>query len=241
MADAEGSVGGLLASILAASSAADALGLPAGASAPADARRAFRRRALRVHPDKCADERAAEAFRVLTDALERYSTGAGAPSRAPQAKKRKSGGAGRSWEDWEAELERREEAERCFARLQSGKYASRTLQRTLRRVEAVAEELDERAGVEGHELLPGPGGADEAGDEAGVARPPLTDEESAERLLRLLLYLREAHCYCYYCVAAFGDAAELRRGCPGVLEEAHEDEDGGGEHGCAGDTGVCDY
>lgn len=44
--------------------------------------------------------------------------------------------------------------------------------------------------------------------------------EIAERLRRLLEYLREQHWYCFWCKAAFPDAE--MDGCPGLAEEDHD-------------------
>ena len=61
----------LLDEILRATSPHDVLGLPASSvTSPAAIRYAFRKRALCVHPDKCEDERAEAAFKILADALE---------------------------------------------------------------------------------------------------------------------------------------------------------------------------
>ncbi|KAL4872175.1 hypothetical protein BDV12DRAFT_151394 [Aspergillus spectabilis] len=45
--------------------------------------------------------------------------------------------------------------------------------------------------------------------------------EPAERLRRLVLYLREKHYYCFWCKYRY-DTAEDLKGCPGVTEEDHD-------------------
>ena len=150
----------LLESIIGAASSAAALGLPAAPGTAAEVRTAFRRRALRVHPDKCGHSLAAEAFRRLTDAYEeltaRCATASTQPGRsaaphtpAPTKKRRQ-----RSWAEWEAELRKREAAERAFSQMLSSRFAQRHAARSLRKARSVCEELDERAGIVNNGLLP---------------------------------------------------------------------------------------
>jgi len=150
----------LLESIIGAASSAAALGLPAAPGTAAEVRTAFRRRALRVHPDKCGHSLAAEAFRRLTDAYEeltaRCATASTQPGRsaaphtpAPTKKRRQ-----RSWAEWEAELRKREAAERAFSQMLSSRFAQRHAARSLRKARSVCEELDERAGIVNNVLLP---------------------------------------------------------------------------------------
>ena len=150
----------LLESIIGAASSAAALGLPAAPGTAAEVRTAFRRRALRVHPDKCGHSLATEAFRRLTDAYEeltaRCATASTQPGRsaaphtpAPTKKRRQ-----RSWAEWEAELRKREAAERAFSQMLSSRFAQRHAARSLRKARSVCEELDERAGIVNNGLLP---------------------------------------------------------------------------------------
>ena len=185
----------LLESIIGAASSAAALGLPAAPTTPAEVRTAFRRRALRVHPDKCGHSLATEAFRRLTDAYEeltaRCATAAAQPGRsavphtaAPTKKRRQ-----RSWAEWEAELRRREAAERAFSQMLSSRFAQRHAARSLRKARGVCEELDERAGIVNNALLPGRAAtaAAAAADGAPRAKRPRrrfteeADEEPGER------------------------------------------------------------
>jgi hypothetical protein len=64
--------------------------------------------------------------------------------------------------------------------------------------------------------------------EAPPAPPPQTVPllDDSERLLHLLLYLRETHLYCLFCGRAFASREQLETHCPGALEEAHEQEGG---------------
>ena len=79
-------------------------------------------------------------------------------------------------------------------------------------------------------------GGEEGGGEGGVAVPGSLAERCAaaadaaepDRLVRLLLYLREVHLYCYFCASRFSSAEEIEACCPGVLESAHEGDEGGG-------------
>jgi hypothetical protein len=154
----------LLESIIGAASSAAALGLPAplrcALPSAAEVRTAFRRRALRVHPDKCGHSLATEAFRRLTDAYEeltaRCATASTQPARsaaphtpAPTKKRRQ-----RSWAEWEAELRKREAAERAFSQMLSSRFAQRHAARSLRKARSVCEELDERDGIVNNVLLP---------------------------------------------------------------------------------------
>lgn len=232
----------LIAAILGACTHHDALCVGVDAS-PGDIRTAFRRRALKVHPDKCDDEHASIAFARLTDALENLQQQQPAPwrhrSQAAQGFKRKrrrtDSGTTRSWKEWERELDRREEQERCYHRLQSDRYAQRHAAGLLLKVCKVADELDERAGITENELLPRTDDDDECpGSLVGASGDTAAD---TERLLDLLTYVRERHLYCYFCCTGYGSEEGLRRDCPGMLEEDHED---GEEEGRGGD-GVCDY
>ena len=169
----------LLESIIGAASSAAALGLPAAPTTPTEVCTAFRRRALRVHPDKCGHSLAAEAFRRLTDAYEeltaRCATASTQPGRsaaphtpAPTKKRRQ-----RSWAEWEAELRRREAAERAFSQMLSSRFAQRHAARSLRKAQGVCEELDERAGIVNNVLLPATSrAAAAAADGASRAKRP---------------------------------------------------------------------
>ncbi|ODV80152.1 uncharacterized protein CANTADRAFT_5820 [Suhomyces tanzawaensis NRRL Y-17324] len=49
----------------------------------------------------------------------------------------------------------------------------------------------------------------------------LQNFDTEDKLTLLLLYLREAHFYCYFCGCKYHDAKELNESCPGVFEESH--------------------
>lgn len=54
--------------------------------------------------------------------------------------------------------------------------------------------------------------------------PELSDFEALdaqERLDKILAYLREKHCYCFWCGCKYTDKADLQN-CPGLDEEDHE-------------------
>lgn len=197
---------------------------------PAAIRSAFRKRALIVHPDKCADERAADAFRVLSEAFENMHNPAeqqrlrraAAQSSEPSSKKRRAAPSARSWKEWEVQLRQYEELEECFRSMQRSRYANRRAASTLRKAERVCVELDERAAILDNELLP-PGAAEHALHEVDGTAGEASTEHDPERLVRLLVYLRATHRYCLFCGAFFQDDADLRQNCPGALEEAHED------------------
>ena len=151
----------------------------------------------------------------------------------------------RSWAEWERHLERREQLERDFKTAQSRRYIERAAERTLGRAERCVAELDERAGIADNPLTAfagrvgaAGGGSSDGGtwghdgfaelypelhaeaSRAEAAPPPAS---GAERLLELLLYLRETHCYCLFCASRYDSAEELESVCPGLLELAHED------------------
>ena len=188
----------LLESIIGAASSAAALGLAAAPTTPTEVRTAFWRRALRVHPDKCGHSLATEAFRKLTDAYEeltaRCATSAqpgrsATPHTPAPTKKRRQ----RSWAEWEAELRRREAAERAFSQMLSSRFAQRHAARSLRKARGVCEELDERAGIVNNVLLPATSraaaaAAAAAADGASRAKRPRrrfteAQEEPGERCL----------------------------------------------------------
>ena len=174
----------LLRSILDASSSAAALDVQADA-APSDIRTAFRRRALQVHPDKCSDPQAAEAFRKLSEAYEELTSAprsASAPRPAPMPRRSKEARRERSWADWEAELRRQEAAECAFLQLQSSRYTKRRTTGTLRKALQVCAELDERAGITHNPLLPAaePQAA-AAAPAVGAKRRRFSEEPSAGR------------------------------------------------------------
>ena len=134
--------------------------------APAVIRSAFRKRALGVHPDKSSHERAPQAFLILSEAFEalhdpreqaRRRSSESAQSRAskPPSKRRRTAPPSRtrSWKEWEQDLRRYEELERCFQSMQRSKYADRKATLALRRAAQICTELDERARIPGNELL----------------------------------------------------------------------------------------
>ncbi len=51
---------------------------------------------------------------------------------------------------------------------------------------------------------------------SSAVQPPLADQ-----LRVLLLYLRERHCYCFFCGCAYGGAADMAANCPGITEDEH--------------------
>ena len=243
------------ASILNAASAAAALGLDAAAAPhqPAAVRSAFRRCALRVHPDKCDDPQASAAFRRLSEAFEEMTSpavgssstrAAGHPPPANARRRR----APCSWTEWEAELRRQEEAERAFVELRSARFAEAVTMRTLRKARAVRVELDERAvAAQAHAspaVATGSKRRRRFSEEPPADRPlrewaplveaaesreepgaeaPAEEANDAAALLAALLYLREEHLYCLFCAERYESAREMERRCPGILEDAHED------------------
>lgn len=256
-----------IAAILSAESHFEALGLDenCGPYEPAAVRQAFRRLALLVHPDKCVHTLATEAFQRLSDAFESlHDANEQARCRAsaardreprpsadgPRQKKRRRSAPQRTWADVERELRRLDELERLYSSMQRSRFADRHAAATLRRVVNVAAELDERACIEHNELTgqAASDGGEDGGGEGGVAVPGSLAERCAaaadaaepDRLVRLLLYLREVHLYCYFCASRFSSAEEIEACCPGVLESAHEGDEGGGGDRC-GDDDFCDY
>lgn len=45
---------------------------------------------------------------------------------------------------------------------------------------------------------------------------------AAERLARVLAYLRDCHCYCLFCGCRYEDAPDMQQHCPGPSEADHE-------------------
>lgn len=45
---------------------------------------------------------------------------------------------------------------------------------------------------------------------------------AAERLARVLAYLRDRHCYCLFCGCHYEDAPDMQQHCPGPSEDDHE-------------------
>lgn len=46
--------------------------------------------------------------------------------------------------------------------------------------------------------------------------------EPADRLMKLVMYLRETYGYCFWCKYRYTDSEELEEACPGVTEEDHD-------------------
>ena len=51
---------------------------------------------------------------------------------------------------------------------------------------------------------------------------PITEEDPT--LEACLTYLREHHCYCYFCGVKYCDAQDLADNCPGESEDDEDDE-----------------
>ena len=210
-----------------------ALGLAASRQSQADVRKAFRKRALLVHPDKCDSERSHQAFQTLAAAYEAVhdpvqqhrllNATSREPKRARREKPKADGARCRSWAEWERELERRDQLERSFLAAQGQRYAQRKAVQSLRRAERCVAELDARAGIDDNPLVPASDGGSDAG---GAVSGGAAAEDAADpgRLLHLLLYLRETHLYCLFCGSRFDSMDELESYCPGLLAEAHDDE-----------------
>jgi len=49
----------------------------------------------------------------------------------------------------------------------------------------------------------------------------LSVKEQTDNLRDFLVYLREKHCYCYYCGSRYDSQEQLEEMCPGILEEDH--------------------
>ena len=60
----------------------------------------------------------------------------------------------------------------------------------------------------------------EEGDD--YVRPVVQVEDAYENLQNALQYLRDKHCYCFFCGTSYSDEADLLSGCPGLTEEDHE-------------------
>lgn len=165
------------------------LGLPEEATDVSKIRKTYRLLALKTHPDKCADERATEAFQLLSEAFDvlhnqatqrTYLAAQQSGQKAPQKSKRKSGGKRwyqqRSWEDIERHLRQREAAEtalrRSFQSSLRNKFAERKARGQLATAERTAYDLDEKRGIADSEYAPEAPDTDSL--DSGAAPVPVT-------------------------------------------------------------------
>ena len=144
------------------------LGLRENLIESAEVRRAYRSVALKVHPDKCTDKRATEAFQLLSEAFDtlhnktsqqeylqrarRHDSGSGGGSSKGKRKPRQRWYQRRSWEDIERHLVQREVAEaalrQSFMSSVRNKFQERKTRGQLAQAERTAYDLDEKAGFE---------------------------------------------------------------------------------------------
>lgn len=217
--------------IVAAANLFERLGLREAATEPAEVRKAYRSIALRVHPDKNSDRRATEAFQLLSEAFDTLHSKSsqqaylqraqiGSRSKGKKEQKRKWYQR-RSWEDIERHLRQREVAEaalrQSFVSSLRNKFHDRKARQQLAQAERTAYDLDEKAGFDSDYA---PGSSEDGASE--VARPS-SGEAVMTSLNEVLMYLRDAHCYCMYCGIKYVDGSDLDRNCPGFSEESHED------------------
>eukprot|EP00401_Gymnodinium_catenatum_P065750 CAMPEP_0117570024 /NCGR_PEP_ID=MMETSP0784-20121206/58973_1 /TAXON_ID=39447 /ORGANISM="" /LENGTH=353 /DNA_ID=CAMNT_0005368041 /DNA_START=83 /DNA_END=1140 /DNA_ORIENTATION=- len=167
-------------SILAASSLFEALGLPESPCEPGTVKLRYKQLALRVHPDKCSDALAKQAFQRISEAFDTLHTRetqarylrerAGARGKAPRRREQgvsaRAGNADaskawwdtRTWEEFERRFRNREQMERelrerFFSHVQ-GKFQHRRLRQQVLGAERSCEQLDRLMDVAESELWP---------------------------------------------------------------------------------------
>lgn len=146
-------------------------------------RRQYRKLALAVHPDKCKDSRAKEAFQALSEAFEQLSTEAGQAKHLRQASDRPGVHAAaarrskhqqeqqqresdmrakwwdtKTWEEFEERLKHRERAEAALKKQFSiglrARFEWRKVRGQVRAAERSVEHCDRNAGLPESELWP---------------------------------------------------------------------------------------
>ena len=188
-------------------------------------RKAYRRIALKVHPDKNpSSSNATKAFQLLTDAFELLYDETDQKTyiellkknSVPRKKRRKKRAAWfdsatkmPSWKDVEKELDRRSRMEAQFKQNKSDAYDDGKLRRLLRRARNVCRNLDERTGIfHNHcrkclveEEIECEKPRDETERLGNIVRREQARREATKKLdvrgllTRILIYLHEKHDY----------------------------------------------
>lgn len=193
-------------------------------------RQCYYKLALLVHPDKCADVRATEAFKLISEAFDtlydveaqeaylirlsqpppKRTKRSGTQTKSNAAKPRPSWWQKRSMEEILRDLKQREAEEQAlrdqFTANMKSRFALKRTTRDLQAASRICEELDKEQAIIDSELW------------------PLTEEmraQSENSLSLLVNYLRSKHVYCIYCGVRFVDSQDLEDSCPGSSYEDH--------------------
>lgn len=104
----------------------------------------------------------------------------------------------------------------------AGSFASRHMEEDLKRALKACEVLDTRQGLKMNSLWPIEGAEEGLGaDEEDTAQEAWRCRPIEERLVEVLGYLRQQHCYCIYCGVEYEGAADMAANCPGPDESDH--------------------
>jgi hypothetical protein len=158
-----------IAAVASAKSLFGVLGLPDEICSASDVKKAYRRLALEVHPDKCSHPDAKAAFQRLSEAYDslnsetaqrRYLSFCSGNKEIKQQprKNRRRWWEGTSFADFEKRWKQREEAEQSmrssFVSSMSQKFGKRKLTGQMVAIEKITEQLDENASIPRNELWP---------------------------------------------------------------------------------------
>lgn len=190
--------------------------------------------ALQVHPDKSKDERATEAFKLISEAFDtlydvssqeaylisltqppakrarKTSTSwKKSPTQSP-TQKQSSWWQKRTMEEILRDMKRREAEEEVlraqFKATQRTRYVAKRITRDLQNACRVCEDFDKESGILSSSFWP------ETEEMLAIG------EQSLGEVVR---YLRTSHLYCIYCGVKFTDSEDIVKNCPGSSYEEH--------------------
>jgi len=196
---------------------------------PSIVRQSYKIIALQVHPDKCLDPKATEAFQLLSEAFELLYdkksqrdyflkiSSAGKKIHNKRKKKRKETTPTwqkPSWEEVKRDLKRRKEQEEAlrekFVENVKSKFNTRKVLRDLITASRACEDLDARIGISESQLWP-------------LLNPEtLALENMTHKLSEILTHLRGVHMYCIFCGIQFESNNDIENNCPGPNAADHE-------------------
>lgn len=209
-------------------------------------KRQYRSLALIVHPDKCSNEFAKEAFQKLSEAFDALSTEEGQKNYLaelgggqPRIRKRRPSHPStnhrwwntKTWDEFEKRFRHRDAAEFAlrqeFADAVKAKYLAKRIRLQVLNAERSAENCDRSAGFPASDLWPPQSRPqNDASRVEGIdmeSRPELEQlRYGLDRLLELLTHLRTVHRYCLYCGCVFDSFEDLELNCPGITEDKHD-------------------
>eukprot|EP01127_Copromyxa_protea_P012835 TRINITY_DN3377_c0_g3_i2.p1 TRINITY_DN3377_c0_g3~~TRINITY_DN3377_c0_g3_i2.p1 ORF type:complete len:230 (-),score=30.60 TRINITY_DN3377_c0_g3_i2:143-832(-) len=218
--------------VLSASNFYSRLSLTAEMTQKSSVRQAYYKIALQIHPDKCTDARATDAFKHLSEAFETlYDTTTqetylfslsqpkrnvrgkcsarddprGKPKSPPPKQWRK-----KSMEEVLRDLKKKEAEEKAlreqFTANMKSRFANKRMIRDIETACRIAEDLDRQSGIEESELWPISNEIFDAGEQG---------------LRQLLNHIRSSHFFCIYCGVRYDDQQDLEGNCPGPFHEDH--------------------